>query len=142
MRIKIINGPNLNLTGTREPHIYGSMSFEDWMQKTTSKYANQEVSYFQSNHEGLLIDEIQKATRECDGIILNGGAYAHTSIAMADAVRASKIPVIEVHLSNVFARETYRHHSYLTPHCKGLICGLGLNGYDLALKFLIEELSS
>lgn len=141
MRIRIINGPNLNLTGSREPHHYGKKSFEKWIQETQHKYANQEVSYFQSNNEGLLIDEIQNAAQQYDAVILNAGGYAHSSIALADAVRALNIPVIEVHLSNVFARESYRHHSFLTPYCQGLICGLGLAGYDMAIHYLIQDKS-
>ncbi len=137
MRIAIINGPNLNLLGTRQPEIYGSQTFEQYLEKLRSEYANIEVSYFQSNVEGELVNAIQKMEAECDGIILNAAAYTHTSVAIGDAVAAVSVPVIEVHISNVQARESFRHHSYIAKHTVGVISGFGLDGYRLALESLI-----
>lgn len=137
MKVHIINGPNLNLLGRREPNIYGFQRFDDFFDELAAKYSDIELSYFQSNSEGELIDKIQEVGFDADGLVLNPGAYAHTSLAIADAVRAIKSPVIEVHISNVYARESYRHHSYISPHCIGVISGLGLEGYQLALDYLI-----
>ncbi len=139
MNILIINGPNLNLLGTREPEIYGHSSFEDYLSGLKEKYAEMELHYFQSNVEGALIDKIHEVGFSFDGIVLNAGAYTHTSVAIADAIAAIKTPVVEVHISNVYARETFRHHSYLSPHCAGCIIGLGLSGYDLALRYFQEK---
>lgn len=134
MRIEIINGPNLNLLGKREPTIYGDRSFEDFLERLRRHYPDVELSYFQSNGEGDLIDEIHKTGFSCDGIILNAGAYTHYSIALLDAIRAVTTPVIEVHISNVHTREEFRHKSVISCACKGVICGFGLDSYRLALE--------
>ena len=134
MKLVVINGPNLNLLGTREPEIYGSLSFEQYFEELKSYFPNDELEYFQSNSEGEVVDRIQKAGRECDGIVLNAGAYTHTSAAIGDAVAAIDIPTVEVHISNVFAREEFRHKSYISPYAKGIIVGLGLDGYKLAIE--------
>ncbi len=137
MKIIIINGPNLNLLGKREPEVYGNISFEDYFYDLKNKYNNIHLEYFQSNHEGEIIDKLHEIGFDYDGIILNGGAYTHTSIAIADAIAAIESPVIEVHISNVYARESFRHHSYFSGHCKGLIVGMGLKGYELAIQYFI-----
>ena len=139
MKIAIINGPNLNLLGKREPGIYGSVSFEDFFTELKTKFPDTQLEYFQSNIEGELIDKIQEWGFEYDGIILNAGGYTHTSVAIGDAVAAVKAPCIEVHISNVFAREDFRHQSFLSKHCKGVITGLGLQVYELALLNLIQS---
>lgn len=139
MKIQIINGPNINLLGKREPSIYGSVTFEAYLAGLRQRYADIEIDYFQSNIEGELIDCIQQAGFEADGIILNAGAYTHTSIALQDAIRAVPAPVIEVHISNVHSRESYRHVSMIACACKGVICGFGLNSYRLALEALLGE---
>lgn len=139
MRIQIINGPNINLLGKREPSIYGSVTFEDYLTELRKRYANVQICYFQSNIEGEMIDCIQQAGFEVDGIILNAGAYTHTSIALQDAIRAVSAPVIEVHISNVHNRESFRHVSMIACACKGVICGFGLNSYRLALEALLED---
>lgn len=133
-KIIIINGPNLNLLGKREPTIYGKQNFEEYFNLLKTKFPQFDLHYFQSNHEGELIDFLHLHGFDSYGIILNAGAYTHTSIAIADAIRSIKSPVIEVHISNTFARESFRHHSYLSPVCKGIIIGLGLQSYELALK--------
>ena len=133
-KIIIINGPNLNLLGKREPSVYGSETFENFLNEMQQKYANQEISYFQSNIEGELISKLHEVGFSFDGIILNAAGYTHTSIAMADAIRAIKTPVVEVHISNTFSRESFRHHSYISPVAKGVIVGFGLKSYELALK--------
>jgi len=139
MRIQIINGPNINLLGKREPSVYGSVSFEEYLAKLRKRYAEEvEIEYFQSNIEGELIDKIQQVGFDADGIILNAGAYTHTSIALQDAIRAVTSPVIEVHISNVHAREAFRHVSMLSCACKGVILGFGLNSYRLAIEALKE----
>ncbi len=138
MKIHIINGPNLNLLGKREPEIYGKMSFKDYFTELQFKYKDVEISYFQSNTEGELISEIQEADNNVDGIILNAAAYTHTSIGIADAVKAIETPVIEVHISNVYAREEFRKKSYISPNVIGIIAGFGLKSYDLAIQSLIE----
>lgn len=135
MKIAIINGPNLNLLGKREVDIYGSNSFDTYLQTLRDKYANQEISYFQSNVEGELINEIQRVGFEVDGIILNPGGYTHTSVAIGDAIAAITAPVIEVHISNIFAREEFRKLSHVSGKAKGVISGLGLKGYELALQY-------
>ena len=134
MKIAVINGPNLNLLGTREPNIYGSRSFDEFFEELSSMFPNDELEYFQSNSEGELVDKIQEAGGKCDGIVLNAGAYTHTSAAIGDAVAAIETPTIEVHISNVFAREEFRHKSFISPFAKGLIVGLGLDGYKLAIE--------
>jgi 3-dehydroquinate dehydratase-2 len=138
MKIIIINGPNLNLLGKREPDVYGNQNFEDFFQQLTSKYPSIELDYFQSNIEGELISKIQEVGFSYDGIILNAAAYTHTSIGIGDAVKAISTPTIEVHISNTFSREEFRHQSYISPNAKGIIIGLGLKSYELALQnFLI-----
>lgn len=139
MKIIIINGPNLNMLGRREPEVYGSQSFEDYFAKLQDNYPDTELEYFQSNIEGELITKIQVAGFSHDGIILNAGAYTHTSIGIADAVKAVNAPVIEVHISNTFSRETFRHQSYLSPVSEGVIIGFGLKGYELALQSFIVK---
>lgn len=138
MKILIINGPNLNLLGTREPTVYGNQTFEEYFSELKAKHPNIQLDYFQSNVEGELINTLHKADKNVDGIILNAGAYTHTSIAIADAVSGINIPVVEVHISNIFAREDYRHISYLGKHCKGSISGFGLASYDLAVQSFIS----
>lgn len=133
MKIAIINGPNLNLLGKREPEIYGKEGFEDYLKQLLVKFPQHRFDYFQSNVEGELITKIQEFGFSCDGIILNAGGYTHTSVAIADAVAAVKAPVIEVHISNIFAREDYRHVSILGSKCKGSISGFGLRSYELAV---------
>ncbi|KAA6300308.1 MAG: 3-dehydroquinate dehydratase [Candidatus Ordinivivax streblomastigis] len=134
MKIQIINGPNLNLLGKREPSIYGNSSFEDYLNTLRKKYSDTEIDYFQSNIEGELIDKIQTAGFEADAIILNAGAYTHTSIALHDAIRSVPAPVIEVHISNVHGREEFRHTSMIAAACKGVICGFGMDSYRLAVE--------
>ena len=134
MRVLIINGPNLNLLGKREKSIYGDRDFETYFSELTQKFPQIELEYFQSNHEGAIIDKIHEAGFSVDGIVLNAGAFTHTSIALADAIAAVKAPVVEVHISNVHKRESFRHHSYLSANCKGVIIGFGLDGYRLAVE--------
>ena len=134
MKIIIINGPNLNLLGKREPEIYGQQTFEDYFSVLKNKYPNITLDYFQSNIEGELISKIQEVGFSYDGIILNAAAYTHTSIGIGDAVKAISTAVIEVHISNTFSRETFRHQSYISANAKGVIIGLGLKSYDLALE--------
>jgi len=134
MKILIINGPNLNLLGTREPEVYGSESFESYFETLKNQFHTIELSYFQSNIEGELISKLQEVGFSFDGIILNAGAYTHTSIGIADAIKAITTPVVEVHISNTFSRETFRHQSFISPHAKGVIIGFGLKSYELALK--------
>nr|MBP7471822.1 type II 3-dehydroquinate dehydratase [Prevotella sp.] len=139
MKIQIINGPNLNLLGVREPGIYGSNSFESYLPKLKVKYPDFQIDYYQSNIEGELINKMQEVGFEYDGIVLNAGAYTHTSIALQDCIRSLKTPVVEVHISNVHKREEFRHHSYLSPACLGVICGFGLAGYDMAIQGIIAN---
>ncbi len=138
MKIIIINGPNLNLLGKRENDIYGNETFNDFFEKLKTKYANQELSYFQSNIEGKLIDKLQEVGYDYDGIILNAAAYTHTSVGIADAVKAITTPVVEVHISNTFSREDFRHKSYISPNAKGVIVGFGLQSYELALQSFLK----
>lgn len=138
MTILILNGPNLNLTGKREPEIYGIQTFDDLLKSLRQHYPEVEFVYFQSNIEGELIDKLHEYGFSAQGIILNAGAYTHTSLAIADAVKAIATSVIEVHLSNVFAREDFRHKSFISPHAKAYICGLGLFGYLLAAESMIK----
>ncbi|MEA4983386.1 MAG: type II 3-dehydroquinate dehydratase [Paludibacter sp.] len=133
-RIQIINGPNLNMLGKREPSVYGNQTFEAYFEELKVRYPQVELLYYQSNVEGELVSKIQETGFDMDGIILNAGAYTHTSIAIADAIRSVSTPVIEVHISNVFKREAYRHHSYLSEVCKGCIVGFGLDSYRLAVE--------
>ncbi|NDP19537.1 MAG: type II 3-dehydroquinate dehydratase [Paludibacter sp.] len=137
-RIQIINGPNLNLLGKREPTVYGNQTFEAYFLDLISKFPEAEFEYFQSNTEGLIIDKLHEVGFSCDGIVLNAGAYTHTSIAIADAIRSITTPVIEVHISNVFKRETFRHHSYMSEACKGCIVGFGLDSYRLAVDAILQ----
>lgn len=139
MKIIIINGPNLNLTGTREPEIYGRSTFPEIIADLRDDFPKVDLEYFQSNIEGVLIDKLHEVGFTYKGIILNPGGYSHTSIALADAIKAINTPVIEVHLSNVVARETYRHHSYTAANCVGIISGLGIKGYKAAIEFFISE---
>ena len=137
LQIAIINGPNLNLLGKREPEVYGAQSFEQYLDELVAKYPSVNVTYFQSNIEGELINALQKEGFVADGIILNPGGYTHTSVAIGDAVAAIKCPVIEVHISNVHAREEFRKISHVSAKAKGTICGLGLKGYELALQYFL-----
>lgn len=138
MRIIIINGPNLNLLGKREPEVYGSQTFEEYFSSLQTKHPALELIYYQSNIEGELIDKIQEFGFNYDGIILNAGAYTHTSIGIGDAIKAITTPVIEVHISNTFSRESFRHQSYISGNAKGVILGFGLKSYELAIQsFLI-----
>lgn len=138
MRIAIINGPNLNLLGKREPGIYGQRSFEEYFTELQRLFSGHTLSYFQSNVEGELVNELQRVGFDVDGIVLNPGAYTHTSIAIGDAIAAIKAPVIEVHISNVHAREAFRQHSYVAAKARGTIAGLGLKGYLLAIEALLN----
>lgn len=138
MKIAIINGPNLNLLGKREVDIYGDESFDNFLKELREKYPRIEISYFQSNIEGELINEIQRLGFSCDGIILNPGGYTHTSVAIGDAIAAIISPVIEVHISNIFSREEFRKLSHVSSKAKGVISGLGLKGYELALQSFIK----
>lgn len=138
LRVHIINGPNLNLLGKRETDIYGNKPFEDYLEVLRSKYANVEISYYQSNVEGELINELQRVGFSFDGIVLNPGGYTHTSVAIGDAIAAITTPVVEVHISNVHAREDFRKLSYVSGKAAGSIFGLGLKGYDLAIEWLIN----
>ena len=139
MKIQIINGPNLNLLGVREPGIYGSESFEVFLPKLQERYPDIEIDYFQSNVEGELINKMQEVGFSCDGIVLNAGAYTHTSIALHDCIRSLRCPVIEVHISNVHQREEFRHKSMISAACKGVICGFGLDSYRLAIEAIKEK---
>ncbi len=136
-RIEIINGPNLNKLGVREPGIYGTRSFEDYLGELRQRYPDVELGYYQSNHEGDLIDRIQAVGDTADGIVLNAGAYTHTSVALHDALRSVTAPAIEVHISNVHQREEFRHRSLISAACRGVICGFGLDSYRLAIEALL-----
>jgi len=138
IKIAIINGPNLNLLGRREPGIYGKQSFDDFFEELKASYSNVSLSYYQSNIEGELVNELQRVGFDYDGIILNPGGYTHTSVAIGDAIAAIKAPVIEVHISNVHAREDFRRLSHVSGKAAGSIIGLGLKGYQLALEYLIS----
>ena len=139
MRIEIINGPNLNLLGVREPEIYGHSSFDSYLEYLRGRYLGVDMGYFQSNVEGELINRMQEVGFAYDGIILNAGAYTHTSIALHDAIKSIAAPVVEVHISNVHRREEFRRHSMISPACAGVICGFGLDSYRLALEALIAN---
>jgi 3-dehydroquinate dehydratase-2 len=136
MKILIVNGPNLNLLGTREPQIYGNVSFENYFAELNSKF-DCELEYFQSNVEGEIINKLQQS--DADGIILNGGGYSHSSVAIRDCISSILIPVVEVHISNIADRESFRHESLLSPVCAGCIFGFGLKGYELAIRFFTEK---
>jgi len=137
-RIQIINGPNLNLLGKREPTVYGNQSFETYLTELKALFPQAELDYFQSNTEGALIDKIHEVGFSYDGIVINAGAYTHTSVAIADAIRSISVPAIEVHISNVFKREVFRHHSYLSDACKGCIVGFGMDSYRLAIDAVLH----
>ena len=138
MKIQIINGPNLNLLGVREPGIYGSESFETYLPLLQARYPDVQIDYYQSNVEGELINKMQEVGFQYDGIVLNAGAYTHTSIALHDCIRSLRCPVIEVHISNVHQREEFRHRSMISAACKGVICGFGLDSYRLAVEALLQ----
>lgn len=139
MKIIIINGPNLNLLGTREPDVYGNTTFDEYFETLKAEFPNVELEYFQSNHEGAIIDKIHETGFTYDGLIINAGAYTHTSIAIADAMRAVTCRKIEVHISNVYKREKFRHQSYLSEVCDGMLTGFGLDGYRMALSNLNQK---
>ena len=139
MKILIVNGPNLNLLGRREPGIYGQTSFDDFLPQLRQRYPDIEIDYFQSNIEGMLIDKMQEVGFDFDGIVLNAGAYTHTSVALHDCIRSIKAPVIEVHISNVHQREEFRHKSMISSACRGVICGFGLDSYRLAIEALTAK---
>jgi 3-dehydroquinate dehydratase-2 len=140
MKIQIINGPNLNLLGVREPGVYGNESFENYLVRLKEHYKEVDIHYYQSNVEGELINKLHETGFSFDGIILNGGGYTHTSVAISDAIAAIKTPVIEVHISNIYAREEYRHVSITGKNCKGILTGFGMDGYRLAIEHLIHPL--
>jgi len=137
LKIQIINGPNLNLLGTREPEVYGSTSFEDYFEQLNYAFPRVELDYFQSNIEGELIDKIHKVGFSYDAILLNAGAYTHTSVAISDAIAGIETPVLEVHISNIYKREEFRHKSIISKECVGMISGLGLKGYDLGIQYFL-----
>lgn len=139
MKILIINGPNLNLLGKRQPEFYGLLDFESYLNVLKAKYKKTSIEYFQSNREGDIIDKIQAAEDQFEGIVLNAGAYTHTSIAIADAIQAVGVPVVEVHISNIYARESFRHASYIAPYCKGVITGFGMLSYQLAIESFLTD---
>lgn len=138
-KLIIINGPNLNLLGKREPNIYGSLSFTEFLDKVKKKYKNVDIDYFQSNIEGEIIDKLHEVGFSNDGIILNAAAYTHTSVGIGDAVKAIETPVVEVHISNTFNREEFRHQSFISPNAKGVILGFGLQSYELAIQSFFSE---
>lgn len=137
-KILILNGPNLNLLGKRQPEVYGSLSFEGYFETLKASFKEVELHYFQSNHEGALIDKIHEVGFTFDGLVINAGGLTHTSVALADAIAAVPMHAVEVHISNIHARESFRHHSYLSAVCRGMICGLGLKGYALAVDYLLS----
>lgn len=137
-KILILNGPNLNLLGKRQPEVYGSLSFEGYFETLKASFKEVELHYFQSNYEGALIDKIHEVGFTFDGLVINAGGLTHTSVALADAIAAVPMHAVEVHISNIHARESFRHHSYLSAVCRGMICGLGLKGYALAVDYLLS----
>lgn len=139
MKIQIINGPNLNLLGVREPGIYGNLGFDEYIAQLRTMYSILQIDYFQSNVEGELINKLHEVGFEYDGIVINAGGYTHTSVALADAIAAIKTPVVEVHVSNIYAREEYRHVSLTGKNCKGVLTGFGLDGYRLAIESLLKS---
>ncbi|MBP5620154.1 MAG: type II 3-dehydroquinate dehydratase [Bacteroidaceae bacterium] len=142
MRIQIINGPNLNLLGVREPEIYGKRAWEDYLKELRNRYHDVRIDYFQSNLEGEIINMIQEVGFDRDGIVLNAGAYTHTSIAILDAIKSVSTPTVEVHISNVHQREEFRRHSVISPACMGVICGFGLDSYTLAVQAILNKVAS
>lgn len=138
-KIQIINGPSLNLLGVREPGIYGNNSFESYLPALRTLFPDVQIDYYQSNIEGEMINKMQEVGFGYDGIVLNAGAYTHTSIALLDCIRSLRCPVVEVHISNVHQREEFRHHSMISSGCKGVICGFGLQGYELAIRGLLNN---
>jgi 3-dehydroquinate dehydratase-2 len=141
MKILIINGPNLNLLGVREPSVYGNQTFEEYFKSLQAKYPNAGLEYYQSNVEGELINKLHEVGFSYDGILMNAGAYTHTSVAIADAISAIKSPVIEVHISNVHAREEFRHKSFISSVCKGVVLGFGMMSYEMALFYFLNPVS-
>ena len=139
MKLIIVNGPNLNLLGIREKNIYGDTSFEEYFQSIKDKFSNIDLEFFQSNHEGELIEKIQEIGFSYDGIIINAGGFTHTSVALRDAIASVKTPAIEVHISNILTREEFRKKSYLSDVCKGIISGLGLKGYEFAIDYFLSQ---
>ena len=139
MKILILNGPNLNLLGKREPEIYGSTSFEDYFETLKTKFSGLELYYFQSNIEGEIIDKIHEVGFDFDAILINDGGYTHTSVAISDAIAGVTTPVLEVHISNIYKREEFRHKSIITKECVGMISGLGLKGYELGIRFFLKQ---
>ena len=142
MRIQIINGPNLNLLGVREPEIYGKRAWEDYLKELRNRYHDVRIDYFQSNLEGEIINMIQEVGFDRDGIVLNAGAYTHTSSAIRDAIKSVSTPTVEVHISNVHQREEFRRHSVISPACMGVICGFGLDSYTLAVQAILNKVAS
>ena len=142
MRIQIINGPNLNLLGVREPEIYGKRAWEDYLKELRNRYHDVRIDYFQSNLEGEIINMIQEVGFDRDGIVLNAGAYTHTSIAILDAIKSVSTPTVEVHISNVHQREEFRRHSVISPACMGVICGFGLDSYTFAVQAILNKVAS
>lgn len=142
VRIGILHGPNLNMLGQREVALYGNRSFEDFLMSLKSQFKEVDILYYQSNSEGALIDILQQWKDEVNGIIINAGAYTHTSLALADCLAYVKVPIVEVHITNIYAREEIRRHSYLSPYCKAVITGMGLEGYVYALMFLQKQLNA
>lgn len=138
MRILILNGPNLNLLGKREPEIYGSVSYEQYHETLQARFPQHQLVYFQTNHEGVLIDKLQEADGQYDAVVMNPGGYAHTSIALADCIRAISIPVVEVHISDISKREPYRRHSFTAEACVTCFMGMGMEGYDKAIEFAAQ----
>lgn len=141
MRIQIINGPNLNLLGIREPEIYGKRAWEDYLKELRTRMPNVRIDYYQSNLEGEIINKIQEVGFDRDGIVLNAGAYTHTSVAILDALKSVTTPTVEVHISNLYQREEFRRKSLISPGCLGVICGFGLDSYRLAIEALIDEVN-
>lgn len=139
MKILILNGPNLNLLGKREPEIYGHLSFEEYLVQLRERFPQHEITYFQTNHEGVLIDKLQEADGQYDAVVMNPGGYAHTSIALADCIRSISIPVVEVHISDISKREPYRQHSYTAEACMKWIYGLGMEGYAKAIESFLQD---
>ena len=138
MQILILNGPNLNLLGKREPEIYGSQTFEEYLEILRKHFSEITIDYFQSNIEGEIIDVLHQANQKYDGVVLNAAAYTHTSVAIADAISGIKTPVVEVHISNIFKRESFRHHSFISPYCAGSISGFGIDSYRLGILSFIK----
>lgn len=142
MKVLIINGPNLNLLGVREPGIYGSLGFEEYLEELRAQYGAESIDYFQSNHEGGIIDKLHEVGfGKVDGVVLNAGGYTHTSVAIADAISAIKVPVVEVHISNIGKREEFRHHSFLSAVCMGSIAGFGLDSYRLGIEAIGQKIA-